>query len=461
VRLPALAWGEKDGTVTNSERRISRQRAFRAPPGQARPDWWMFAQVARRMGWADAFAFAGPADVFREHAALSAFENDGRRVFDIGALATLDAAAYDALAPTQWPCPAPGAQAGHAGPRLFARGGFATPDGRARMLPVGEAGARVDPSMDYPLTLNTGRVRDQWHTMTRTGRVPNLMTHVAGPYLAMHPHDAARYRIVDGGLARIESPHGDTVLRVTVDVGQRPGEAFAPMHWSDQFSSAGPIGRLVHAVTDPVSGQPDLKRTRVRIAAVTEAWRGLLLRRADGAPGLGEVYWSKAPASAGFAYDLSGLTPLDRCIDSERVLRSLLRIPDDAELLSYSDPKRSVFRYAGLVEGRLEACVFLAGPGAAFPEAREAARLLGQVVAQEERLALLAGVSVGVGTGADRIVCACLSVGEAALRAAIRARNLNSAAAIGAALGAGTNCSSCIPELNRLLAEVTTPSVAA
>src|SRR5581483_1325531 len=118
VVLPAASWGEKDGTVTNSERRISRQRAFRAAPGQARPDWWMFTEVARRMGWGAHFAYAGPADIFREHAALSAFENDGARLFNLGALAGLDDAAYDALAPVQWPLPRLGQ--GQAGPRLFA-----------------------------------------------------------------------------------------------------------------------------------------------------------------------------------------------------------------------------------------------------------------------------------------------------------------------------------------------------
>ena len=116
VVLPAATWAEKDGTVTNSERCISRQRAFRAPPGDARPDWWMFAQVARRMGWARDFAYAGPVDIFREHAALSAFENDGARVFDIGALAGIDQTAYDALAPVQWPCPKQGGGAGTAAP---------------------------------------------------------------------------------------------------------------------------------------------------------------------------------------------------------------------------------------------------------------------------------------------------------------------------------------------------------
>ncbi len=103
VLLPAAAWGEKDGTVTNSERCISRQRAFLPLPGDARPDWHIVSDVAQRLGFAEAFAYTSPADVFREHAALSAFENDGTRDFDIGALAATPDEEYDALAPVQWP----------------------------------------------------------------------------------------------------------------------------------------------------------------------------------------------------------------------------------------------------------------------------------------------------------------------------------------------------------------------
>ncbi len=394
IVLPAASWAEKDGTVTNSERRISRQRAFRASPGAARPDWWMFAQVARRMGWGKAFPYARPAEIFREHAALTAFENDGRRMLDLGALADLDDAAYDALAPLQWPCPKPGR--GCDGPRLFARGGFPTADRRAHMLPL--TPRADDRRADYPLTLNTGRVRDQWHTMTRTGRVPQLMTHVAEPRLALHPRDAARRGIADGGLARVESAHGEAVLRVALDPAMRPADAFAPMHWTDQFASSGPVGRLVHALVDPLSGQPDLKGTKVQVAAVAETWRGVLLRRRDGAPALrGGACWSKAPIAAGFAFALSGWAPLAAQIGSEQDLRRLLEAPAGAELLSYCDPKKSVFRYAGVVDGRLEACVFFASPGAAIPEADRARGLLGRRLEPRVRLALLAGLEAAAG----------------------------------------------------------------
>jgi assimilatory nitrate reductase catalytic subunit len=449
VVLPAASWAEKDGTVTNSERRISRQRAFRAAPGMARPDWWIFAEVARRMDWRDGFDYAGPADIFREHAALSAFENDGARVFDIGALAGLDDAAYDALAPVQWPCPMPGR--GRNGPRLFARGGFPMPDGRARMVPLA---LRADEAAaDFPLTLNTGRVRDQWHTMTRTGRVPHLMSHVPAPSLALHPADAAPRGICDGGLVRVESAQGAVVMRAAIDEGVRPGDVFAAMHWTDQFTSSGPIDRLVHPVTDPVSGQPDLKGTRVRVSAVTECWRGDLLRLASGEPELSKTtWWSKAQIESGFAFALSGWSPLKDEIRSEAMLRKLLHIPAGAELVSYSDPRAGLFRYAGFLGSRLLASAFFGPAGRDFAGVEQARKLLGKDITAAERMALLAGLDIAGSKPAGRTICACFSVTENTIRDAIHAQGLATTAAVGIALKAGTNCGSCVPEIRKLLA---------
>ena len=447
VVLPAAGWAEKDGTVTNSERRISRQRAFRHAPGEARPDWWMFAEVARRMGWGDAFAYRGPADIFREHAALSAFENDGGRIFDLGGLATLDDEEYEALSPVQWPVPKRGAPS----PRLFARGGFSTPDGRARMIAISPTPR--EEAAAYPLRLNTGRLRDQWHTMTRTGRVAGLMRHAPGPRLAIHPETAASQNISGGSLVRLESRHGALVMRVDVDPAQRPGELFAPIHWTDEFSSSGPIGALVHAVTDPVSGQPDLKGTPVRLAALPEKWRGSLYRLQGGDPGLGgNVWWSRAPAGPGFAFELAGWGPLSREIHSEALLRRLLTIPADAELVSFSDPRKAMFRYAGFQDTKLRACVFFASPEAGFPGNELVPALLDRELSLQQRLSLLSGV--GAGDNASHIVCSCFGVTEAAICAA-RQNGAGTLAAIGGLLKAGTNCGSCIPELTSLLAGAT------
>ncbi len=453
IVLPASGWAEKDGTVTNSERCISRQRAFRAAPGQARPDWWMFAEVARRMGWGEAFAHQGPADIFREHAALSAHENNGARLFNLGGLAALDDAGYDALSPVQWPLPLPGQ--GVAGPRLFARGGFATPDGRARMIALTPAVHTQRP--DYPLKLNTGRIRDQWHTMTRTGRVPHLMTHISAPSLTLNAEDAAVRGIADRGLALVESEQGAVVMRTVIDDTLRAGDSFLPMHWTDQFSSSGPVGTLVHALTDPFSGQPDLKGTDIRVTALAETWRGALLRLSGDAPVFStNVWWAKAPTPTGFAFELAGWAPLEREVHSESVLRHLLQIPADAKLVSYSDPRRAMFRYAGIVQGRLAACVFFGPAGSDFAGVQQARTLLGREIGMTERVALLAGLQAS-GQPAGKTVCACFGVSEQEICAAIKDQNLGSPAAIGAVLKAGTNCGSCIPELKKLLS-ATAPS---
>jgi len=445
IVLPAAGWAEKDGTVTNSERCISRQRAFRAAPGEARPDWWMFAEVARRMGWSDAFAYDAPAEIFREHAALSAFENNGARQFDLGGLCDLDDGGYDALSPVQWPVP----RHGRGASRLFARGGFSTTDRKARMIPLS---LRAEEECEkFPLTLNTGRIRDQWHTMTRTGRVANLMSHISSPSLALHPRDAAPRGIVDKGLVRIASEDASVVMRASVDDGVRPGDVFAPMHWTDQFSSSGPIDKLVHALTDPVSGQPDLKGTKVCVSAVTECWRGTLFRLASGEPGFSDaVWWSMAQTRTGFAFEMSGWHPLEQEVNSEQVLRRLLKIPGEAELVSYSDPRRAVFRYAGFVQGRLAGCVFFAPPGQDFAGVEQAKRLLGTEVNAMDRISLLAGLEANT-AAASRTVCACFSVSEAAITSAIAEQGCRSPAEIGKVLKAGTNCGSCIPEIKKLL----------
>jgi assimilatory nitrate reductase catalytic subunit len=194
----------------------------------------MIAEVARRMGWGTAFPYRSPAEIFREHAALSAFENKppSRRVFDIGALASLTGEEYDQMQPVLWPLPAgTSAPSGRGSLRLFGEGtGFPTPDGRARFVPTPLRQPGFSVSNQWPLLLNTGRLRDQWHTMTRTGRLPRLMAHQGEPALDVHPADAARFDLEDRGLASVESIHGSVILPVRVVQGLREGEVFVPIH---------------------------------------------------------------------------------------------------------------------------------------------------------------------------------------------------------------------------------------
>ena len=305
VVLPAATWGEKDGTVTNSERRISRQRAFRSAPGEARPDWWILAEVAKRMGWAHAFAYRTSADIFREHAALSAFENEGSRAFDIGGLAGLDDGGYNALGPVRWPVLADGAESG----RLFADGGIFTPDRKARFVPTPWVPPAAKTDRRFGFILNTGRVRDQWHTMTRTGFVPRLMSHQVEPYLELHPRDAMKLGIAAGDLVQVETAHGRAILRAQVNDGQLPGQVFAPMHWTDAFGSSGPVDRLVSGVCDPISGQPELKATAARLAPLPTLWRGLIVGGPDRLEN-DAFYHARIPIAGGQLYEMRGWDPL-------------------------------------------------------------------------------------------------------------------------------------------------------
>jgi assimilatory nitrate reductase catalytic subunit len=443
--LPAAGWGEKDGTVTNSERIISRQRPFRAAPGEARADWRVMADFARRLGFGDGFTWQGPAAVFREHAALSGFENGGTRVFDISGLAGLDDAGYAALAPVQWPVPADGS----AGGRLFSAGGFPTPDGRARFVPIAWRGPVAPLDADFPLLLNTGRVRDQWHTMTRTGQVPRLMGHAPAPALAVAPADASALGLVDGDLARIVSRHGETVLRVSIASGQRHGEAFAPMHWTDDFAASGPVGRVVGGDVDPHSGQPELKATPVRVAKVPTFWRGLLLRRHAAVPAAPGLWWSRVPLDGGQAFELAGTSPLPQGAALGALVAGLLAGDGAAERIELADPARGAWRIATLRDGRLDACLFLSTGAVDLPGREALAALMRRPVPDSGRAALLAG-RFGAGA-AERTVCACFAVGLGAIRAAIASARLATVEEIGAAIGAGSNCGSCIPELKEIL----------
>jgi assimilatory nitrate reductase catalytic subunit len=261
VLLPATGWGEKSGTVTNSERRISRQRPFLPAPGQARADWDIIAEVGRRMGWTSAFDFRSVAEVFREYAAMSGLAARFGRDFDITGLADLTDADFDALEPTLWPAPA----SGPAAPRFFADGGFYHADGRAKMLPISPPEPLAITPKAYPLRLNTGRVRDHWHTMTRTGRAPRLGAHMAEPYVEIHPEDADQNGLMDAEIARLIAPEGEARLRVMITDRAQRGTVFAPMHWTDILSSKGRVNTLVASRVDPFSGQPALKGAQVRV----------------------------------------------------------------------------------------------------------------------------------------------------------------------------------------------------
>ncbi|MDB5908620.1 MAG: nitrate reductase, partial [Massilia sp.] len=244
VLLPALGWGEKDGTVTNSERCISRQRPFLAAPGEARADWQVLCQVAQRMGF-EGFDFDSAHEIFDEHARLSCFRNDpagAPRAFNLAGLTGMDARQFDELEPVQWPVLARGVGTS----RLFGDGRFARADGKARFVATATRLPAHMPDNEFPMVLNTGRVRDQWHTMTRTGKAARLADHVAESFIDIHPQDALLCGVREGELARVSSQWGAMVARVQHGGGIARGGVFIPIHWNGQSASDARVGTVVN-----------------------------------------------------------------------------------------------------------------------------------------------------------------------------------------------------------------------
>ncbi len=431
VLLPAAAWGEKDGTVTNSERMISRQRAFLRAPANARPDWWQLAQVAQRMGFSG-FDWSGPAQIFAEYAALSGVAGQLGSNFDISGLQGVD---YAGFAPVTWP------QAARRAGRFFGDGHFNTPDGRARMVPV-VARLPVAAGADQPYRLNTGRLRDQWHSMTRTAMTPRLMQHFGEPFLQINPADAATLGLMPSGLARVGSPQGEAILRVWVSDDVAPGHPFAPMHWTGQTAPTGRIDALVSSLTDPFSGQPASKSAPVAIRPFRAAWYGFGMVQGDPTPECS--YWAKARIAGGVQLEMAGeVAPEDWATWAAGLFQCG---PPTAQM---SDTSRGLHRLAFSRGGRLIAALFIAREPVLLSRGHIASLLGG------DGSGVLAGRPGAQQPDPGPTVCACLNVGLNTLHHAIATGGLTTVDAIGAALGAGTNCGSCRPELAALIARHT------
>ncbi|TNE64078.1 MAG: nitrate reductase [Alphaproteobacteria bacterium] len=440
ICLPACGWGEKDGTVTNSDRTISRQRAFRAPYAEARPDWRIIADVAAAMGFGNAFAYDGPADIFREHAALSGFRNAGGRAFDLGGHAAIGPTAYESLQPGQWPRRADGST----NKRLFADGHFFTGDHKAVMVPVRHRPSPTVPGRRYPMLLNTGRYRDQWHTMTRTGLAPTLSGHRPEPLLDIHPDDARALCLQDGGFARLSSRHGQATVRLRVSDDQKPGELFLPMHWSLTHAGQALAGSLIGPEVDPHSKQPAFKTTAVRLDPAPMVWWAMLFGRTP--PDLPETdYWTRTRLKNCHLTRLAGA-------DTGQLenLAAHLKAGEGGWLEVWDDGAQSM-RMAHLEQDRLTAALF-AGPHLAGISPAWLDSLFAEPCLSADTVGtLLAGRSRTAGPDEGPIVCACFQVGRHRIEAAIRENRLATADAVGAATCAGTNCGSCVPEIKSLL----------
>jgi assimilatory nitrate reductase catalytic subunit len=443
--LPAATWPEKDGTVTNSERRISRVRAAIAPPGDAQPDWRLAAAVATRLAAriapakAACFGYADESEVFAEHARTTA-----GRDLDYSALTYR---ILDRDGPQQWPY-APHATATA---RLYADGRYATPDGRARFVDAGYAPVAEAVSAQYPLRLTTGRLRDHWHTMARTALSLALTRHVEEPCLSLHPGDMQRLRLAEGTLAKVRSRRGQLFIPVRADDGLRPGHAFLPMHWGSAFIAGDGINALTNPARDPYSHQPELKHSAIAVEPAQLPWQAMAWLKGDAAT----LRRALSPWLRRFPYAV--LLPTAMGGGGLRIAVAATQAPAVGTLqematalglaqphAAFDDPNRGILRRVAL-DGKTPVAFLLAGDAGAWdalsawadggpPPASTAQLLMGR----------------GAPARRARTVCVCHGVTDAAIETGIAA-GLDMEG-LRQTLHCGTGCGSCGPEIARMLA---------
>jgi assimilatory nitrate reductase catalytic subunit len=456
--LPATTWGEKEGTVTNSERRITRVRAAIPPARQARHDWMIARDFALALGEAlgrqeDAarlFDYPSPESVFNEHR-----ETTRGRDLDITGMSY---AMLESAGPQQWPLPE-GAASGKA--RLYEDGRYPTPSGRARFAATKHRPTAEKTDARHPLHFNTGRLRDHWHGMSRTGRVARLYGHTEEPVLAMHARDMERRGLQDGDIARVSSRRGAIAVRVAASGEMRPGQTFLPMHWGSQFMNSAGANALTIPAVDPVSKQPELKHAAVQVEKLDLPWQLVVMRAVtpEEAP---RLLAQVQPRLADFDYATAGLFGRD---DPAVILRAAAGVPlkqdqleqldalfrfHDERSLVYRDARRNISKRVMVEAGRVTA-VRLTGETAARDWLKEimAERAPADAV-RRWVLAPLSAPPVAAGQLRGRIVCSCWNVAEKDILAEVRQGA--DLAALQARLKCGTNCGSCVPELKRLAA---------
>jgi assimilatory nitrate reductase catalytic subunit len=490
VLLPATTWGEKEGTVTNSERRISRVRMAVTPPGAGsgsslngpRHDWAIAVDFARRLErdlgrtGGSLFPYTDVESIWNEHR-----ESTRGRDLDITGLS------YARLerAPQQWPFPdhMPPEVRGRA--RLYDDGLFPTSDGRARFCAVGYAGVAEPVSVRYPLALSTGRLRDHWHGMSRTGTVPGLFSHAPEPAVQMNPHNMAQRGLAHGDLVYVTSVRGSIVLPVHSSKEQPVGQVFIAMHWGEEYlggeSTKGRIHGGVNSLTNPAfcpdSKQPEFKHAAVRVLKAEFSWQ---LRAMAWLPTEQALAGQRALRALFKKFAFASCVPFGNAATGDAgnggrsglqlhaahhetvetgLLSEIEKIMQfhGADILRYEDARHGQHRSMKLRQAagdtRLEGYV-LAGDASAHGWISEL--LMGDLPVQRYGRALLKpGRNAPVPVApAGKVVCTCFNVRDLAIRTLLKSCTGSESERLGAlqtALNCGTNCGSCIPQLQRMV----------
>ncbi|MCC4815653.1 nitrate reductase [Vibrio lentus] len=351
VVLPAQGWSEKSGTVTNSERRISRQRRILPSPGEAKPDWWILKEVAQKMGFKEQFDYRHEGEIFKEYCEMTALGNETGKARDLCliGLTQLDEKGYGELTPQQWPVLE--YQPEIIEQRMFTNGEFFTESGKAQFIAVEHDKPIADTSLEFPLIMNTGRIRDQWHTMSRTGLAAGLGEHTPEPFVAMHPDTVAELGLDEFGLdafnhatinpvVKVRSAQGECQARLVVTKEMRKEQVFMPIHWNGTTAKNSKPCDLILPNTDSNSGQPEFKHTPVMIEPCDYRSEAVLV--SDSVVDCDEFdYWVRQRVEGGFLYRISSVkNPMELVIQLSNTIESQpLKTSENVKSLHYHGNK--------------------------------------------------------------------------------------------------------------------------
>lgn len=448
IILPAASWGEKDGTVTNSDRIISRQAAF-INNENTKPDWWLIKEIGQRIykERAHLLDWNSPAEIFDEYARLTEFENNGTRFLNLNGLTNLSESEYDNLKPIRWPV----VEKNKGAERLFENGIFQTKDGKAIINAVEPQAAADITSKEYPLALNSSRIRDQWHTMTRTSTSFRLNGHIKEPVISIHPKTAEKYKLIDDRLAEITTKYGSAIAKIQITEDIRTNEIHLPMHFTKSFAPFGRSNQLINPFTDPISGQPEFKHTPAKIRPYEELWHGFILTKKDIALWQTDTFnedviWRRTSLENTECYEIAG---------KENNL-NILSYFGEENVISLDDNKNQIFRRAKIIDNKLDGVCFLAPIDYRLSSKDWLIECFAKAEINDiERASILLGKMAGI-KDLGALICACNSVYENTIIEAAQ-NGANTIDKIGNVCTAGTSCGSCKSEIGRILKTIIIP----
>ncbi|HHF0553764.1 TPA: nitrate reductase [Vibrio antiquarius] len=428
VLLPAAGWGEKQGMVTNSERRMSRQRQFQIPPGEVKPDWWAISQVGQALCTLEktqnGFAFTSERAVFREYAAMTGMNADSPLKLNLSEYANLTEQEYEEWVPTQW-----------GGERPFADGIYSHPDVKARFVVTSELPQRLERTKGW--WLNTGRQRDQWHTMTRTGHIAHLAASELEPTVYMNTLSATQNRLKAGQLTKLFQPTSNTSIyaKVAIDEGLGFQELFMSMHWAGRYGGESSVNAIINSAKDPISGQPAFKSSYVEVQDAAVKTYGMFIGtqfdsgkflysafQAESNLGIWRFAHDKRPKKQSFCrteksrritIDIAqGWLAVDYdLVGDVRIIRSVLVVSSEPIQTDYTN-------FTGLIGKPMELSQLL-------------------TITQSQSSA--------------KLVCSCFRVTDKQIHDAMEKQDCTSLTQLQNKLKCGTNCGSCVSQIKQMV----------